>query len=72
VNVRAQRTHRDPGFASMRFIGLPGLEMIAGGEQMKSALRRLASDADKLPHRELLMRQHIAYQSFADANPGRH
>jgi hypothetical protein len=51
----------------MTFVGLPRLQMIARGEQMKSAVYRLITKIHQLSHRKLFVREHVANEPFADA-----
>jgi hypothetical protein len=54
----------------MAFIGLPWLQMIAGGKQMKSTVCCLITEFDQLRDWKLLVREHVADESFADATIG--
>jgi len=49
----------------MPFIGLPGLKMVAGREQVEAGLRRHLAGLDQLRHRELLVAEHEADQLLA-------
>jgi hypothetical protein len=51
----------------MSLIGLPGLEMIAAGKEIEACLLGGGADLHQLRYGELLMRQHVADHTVAQA-----
>ncbi len=67
VRPRAKRRHRHPGLARMALIRLPGLEMVAAGQEIETGLLRRHPDLQQLRYGELLMREHVADHPVAQS-----
>src|ERR1700688_3517016 len=65
LSALSQRAHGDPRLTRMTFIGLPGLKMIARGENVEVCLFSVRAEVDKLRHGKLFVRQHERDHSLA-------
>ena len=65
LRLRAEGAHGNPGLASVALVGLPGLQMVAGGQRVEAGLRRMGTEADQFRSGELLTGKHVAEHALA-------
>ena len=60
----ADRAHRDPRLTRVTFVGLPGLQMIAGGQQIESCLFGGHAQLHEFRNGKLFVREHETHHGL--------